>query len=97
MTSHSGYAVPGLGDPLAHDWHHETFNECFGVLGVLDTLHNTNTNFMTAMKLGHGTTMGVSRRDVVATAKQSPASVLDKISVVLFGATVEGAHTSKSA
>ena len=23
MTSHSGYAIPFVGDPLAHDWHHE--------------------------------------------------------------------------
>ena len=23
MNSHSGYAIPFVGDPLAHDWHHE--------------------------------------------------------------------------
>jgi sterol desaturase/sphingolipid hydroxylase (fatty acid hydroxylase superfamily) len=32
--------------PDMHDWHHETFNENFGVLGVLDTFHNTNTKFL---------------------------------------------------
>jgi sterol desaturase/sphingolipid hydroxylase (fatty acid hydroxylase superfamily) len=36
--------------PDMHDWHHETFNENFGVLGVLDTIHCTNTKFLDRFK-----------------------------------------------
>ncbi|OQS07099.1 fatty acid hydroxylase domain-containing protein 2 isoform X2 [Thraustotheca clavata] len=46
INTHCGYDFPGLNSPLQHDWHHEVFNECFGVLGVLDTLHNTNPRYL---------------------------------------------------
>ncbi|OQS01023.1 fatty acid hydroxylase domain-containing protein 2 isoform X4 [Achlya hypogyna] len=46
INTHCGYDFPWLNSPLQHDWHHEIFNECFGVLGILDTLHKTNTRFL---------------------------------------------------
>ncbi|CAI5454112.1 unnamed protein product [Caenorhabditis angaria] len=42
--SHSGYHFPFMLSPEPHDYHHKYFNECFG-LGLLDWLHNTDTNF----------------------------------------------------
>ncbi|CAD6190712.1 unnamed protein product [Caenorhabditis auriculariae] len=43
--SHSGYHFPFQPSPEAHDYHHKVFNECFGVLGWLDTFHDTNKTF----------------------------------------------------
>ncbi|XP_055616617.1 fatty acid hydroxylase domain-containing protein 2-like [Toxorhynchites rutilus septentrionalis] len=43
---HSGYHLPFLPSPEQHDFHHLKFNQCFGVLGVLDWLHGTNTQFI---------------------------------------------------
>lgn len=45
---HSGYHLPLLPSPEQHDFHHLKFNQCFGVLGVLDWLHGTNTMFMSS-------------------------------------------------
>ncbi|GMT12026.1 hypothetical protein PFISCL1PPCAC_3323, partial [Pristionchus fissidentatus] len=42
---HSGYHLPLTPSPEAHDYHHLVFNECFGVLGVLDWLHGTSKTF----------------------------------------------------
>uniref|UniRef100_A0A914EG23 Fatty acid hydroxylase domain-containing protein n=1 Tax=Acrobeloides nanus TaxID=290746 RepID=A0A914EG23_9BILA len=44
-VSHSGYHFPLLPSPESHDYHHFSFNQCFGVLGVLDWLHGTDANF----------------------------------------------------
>jgi hypothetical protein len=33
-----------------HDWHHETVTECYGVLGLLDTLLHTNSHFLSLQK-----------------------------------------------
>lgn len=44
--SHSGYSWPYLGEAGEHNWHHLKQNECFGALGILDTLHGTNKNFV---------------------------------------------------
>jgi len=44
--SHCGYHFPFLPSPEAHDYHHLKFNNCFGVLGVLDRLHGTDTQFL---------------------------------------------------
>lgn len=54
MTSHSGYHFAGIGmqNPYFHDWHHQFFNECFGVLGVLDALCGTSTRFLEAERQG---------------------------------------------
>ena len=48
----SGYDFLFLSDPRGHDWHHEKFHEVFGVLGVLDRLHGTSTEFL-KMKAKH--------------------------------------------
>ncbi|XP_054163092.1 fatty acid hydroxylase domain-containing protein 2-like isoform X1 [Oppia nitens] len=45
LTDHSGYHLPLLTSPEAHDYHHLKFNENYGVLGILDRLHGTDTNF----------------------------------------------------
>ncbi|XP_031353393.1 fatty acid hydroxylase domain-containing protein 2-like isoform X1 [Photinus pyralis] len=45
LNAHSGYHLPFLPSPEAHDFHHLKFNQCFGVLGVLDRLHGTDINF----------------------------------------------------
>lgn len=42
MTSHSGYALPGLPSPLFHDEHHAYVVCNFGVFGWLDWLHGTH-------------------------------------------------------
>ncbi|KAK0131154.1 Fatty acid hydroxylase domain-containing protein 2 [Merluccius polli] len=43
--SHCGYHLPFLPSPEFHDFHHLKFNQCFGVLGVLDRLHGTDGKF----------------------------------------------------
>ncbi|ETV80596.1 hypothetical protein H257_06128 [Aphanomyces astaci] len=49
VQTHSGYDFPFMACPKAHDFHHETFSENFGVLGVLDAVHHTNTKYMARM------------------------------------------------
>lgn len=45
-TSHSGYRLsPWLPSAAAHDWHHEVTHECFGTVGLLDSLFGTNARF----------------------------------------------------
>ncbi|CAC5401782.1 FAXDC2 [Mytilus coruscus] len=43
--SHCGYHFPFLPSPEAHDFHHQKFINCFGVLGILDRLHGTDNIF----------------------------------------------------
>jgi methylsterol monooxygenase len=45
INTHCGYHLPGLFSPRAHDFHHEKFNENFGVMGWLDVLHGTDQAF----------------------------------------------------
>lgn len=45
IISHSGYHLPFLPSPEAHDFHHLKFTNNFGVLGVLDRLHGTDLMF----------------------------------------------------
>nr|XP_015205200.1 PREDICTED: fatty acid hydroxylase domain-containing protein 2 [Lepisosteus oculatus] len=44
-VSHCGYHLPLLPSPEFHDFHHLKFNQCYGVLGVLDRLHGTDATF----------------------------------------------------
>ncbi|XP_068188244.1 fatty acid hydroxylase domain-containing protein 2 [Antennarius striatus] len=44
-VSHCGYHLPFLPSPEFHDFHHLRFNQCYGVLGILDRLHGTDTKF----------------------------------------------------
>ncbi|KAB7499172.1 Fatty acid hydroxylase domain-containing protein 2 [Armadillidium nasatum] len=45
LNAHSGYHLPFFPSPEAHDFHHLKFNQCYGVLGVLDLLHGTDEKF----------------------------------------------------
>jgi len=45
LNSHSGYHLPFLPSPEAHDYHHLKYNQCYGVLGILDYLHGTDKLF----------------------------------------------------
>ncbi|XP_030066989.1 fatty acid hydroxylase domain-containing protein 2-like isoform X2 [Microcaecilia unicolor] len=45
IITHCGYHLPFLPSPEAHDFHHVQFNQCYGVLGLLDHLHSTDTVF----------------------------------------------------
>ncbi|XP_067851858.1 fatty acid hydroxylase domain-containing protein 2 [Heptranchias perlo] len=44
-VSHCGYHLPFLPSPEFHDFHHLRFNQCYGVFGILDRLHQTDTIF----------------------------------------------------
>ncbi|XP_055004290.1 fatty acid hydroxylase domain-containing protein 2 [Boleophthalmus pectinirostris] len=44
-VSHCGYHLPFLPSPEFHDFHHLRFNQCYGVLGILDRLHGTDSKF----------------------------------------------------
>jgi len=45
LHQHSGYHLPLMPSPEAHDFHHLKFNQCYGVLGILDMLHGTDDKF----------------------------------------------------
>lgn len=45
LCDHSGYHLPFFTSPEAHDFHHLKFNNCFGVIGLLDRLHGTDDQF----------------------------------------------------
>lgn len=49
-NSHCGYFLVPYVSPEGHDWHHEVFNENYGVLGILDSLHGTDTRYKEAMR-----------------------------------------------
>ena len=51
-VSHSGWNLPMFFSPSFHDWHHEKFNENFGVLEVLDHWFKTDTRYRKAMASG---------------------------------------------
>ena len=45
LYSHCGYHFPLTLSNEVHDYHHLYFNECYGILGILDNIHKTNTNY----------------------------------------------------
>lgn len=45
VNTHSGYHLPFMPSPEAHDFHHLKFTQNYGVLGVLDRLHGTDIMF----------------------------------------------------
>lgn len=45
LNAHSGYHFPFFPSPEAHDFHHLKFNQNYGVLGVLDRIHGTDSLF----------------------------------------------------
>uniref|UniRef100_H2YNZ9 Fatty acid hydroxylase domain-containing protein n=1 Tax=Ciona savignyi TaxID=51511 RepID=H2YNZ9_CIOSA len=44
-NSHSGYHFPSFPSAEQHDYHHLKFNQCYGVLGILDRFHDTDGLF----------------------------------------------------
>lgn len=57
LSAHSGYHFPFFPSPEAHDFHHLKFNYCFGVLGILDRLHGTDSLFRQSKSFVRHTTM----------------------------------------
>lgn len=57
LSAHSGYHFPFFPSPEAHDFHHLKFNYCFGVLGILDRLHGTDSLFRASKAFTRHTTM----------------------------------------
>jgi methylsterol monooxygenase len=53
INSHSGYHLPLMPSPEAHDYHHLTFTNCFGVLGILDWWHGTDKEFRASSRFEH--------------------------------------------
>lgn len=45
LNAHSGYHFPFFPSPEAHDFHHMKFNQCYGVLGIMDYVHGTDALF----------------------------------------------------
>ncbi|EDL07776.1 fatty acid hydroxylase domain-containing protein 2 [Mus musculus] len=45
IINHTGYHLPFLPSPEFHDYHHLKSNQCYGVLGLMDHLHGTDTLF----------------------------------------------------
>ena len=43
VNAHCGHAVPGMPVPCFHDWHHMKFKENYGLVGVCDAIHETDT------------------------------------------------------
>jgi len=46
MSHHSGYWMPLSFNPEFHDFHHLKFNYCYGVTGLLDKIHGTDSLFV---------------------------------------------------
>ena len=53
VGDHSGYNLPLQKSPDLHDFHHLTFDNCYGLTGWLDGLHGTDSKFRRARKLMH--------------------------------------------
>jgi len=49
VISHSGYHFPLLPSTEFHDFHHLRFDVNYGMLGVLDALHNTDAKFRSSV------------------------------------------------
>ncbi|KAK2715039.1 hypothetical protein QYM36_009885 [Artemia franciscana] len=50
LNAHSGYHFPLFTSPESHDYHHLKFNQCFGVLGILDYIHGTDMQFRKSLQ-----------------------------------------------
>ena len=53
VNTHSGYHLPFMPSPEAHDFHHLRFTQNFGVLGLLDWLHGTDETFRHSTQYEH--------------------------------------------
>ncbi|KAL8287496.1 hypothetical protein RQP46_003354 [Phenoliferia psychrophenolica] len=45
LSTHSGYNFPGSFSALEHDWHHYSFTEMFGPIGLCDEIAGSNKVF----------------------------------------------------
>ncbi|XP_059485434.1 fatty acid hydroxylase domain-containing protein 2-like [Neocloeon triangulifer] len=63
LNDHSGYHLPFAFSSEFHDFHHQKFNQCYGVLGLLDRLHGTDSIFRK--------TPGFKRHTVVTSFKSA--------------------------
>ncbi|XP_065573781.1 fatty acid hydroxylase domain-containing protein 2-like [Artemia franciscana] len=45
LNDHSGYHIPNISTPEAHDYHHMKSTQCFAGLGILDYIHGTDLQF----------------------------------------------------
>lgn len=55
LSDHSGYHFPFSRSPRFHDFHHLKFNQCYGLLGILDRLHGTDKLFRKSESYKHHT------------------------------------------
>ena len=53
VNTHSGYHLPFMPSPEAHDFHHLRFNVNYGVVGLLDWLHGTDAAFRQSDQYEH--------------------------------------------
>jgi len=53
INTHSGYHLPFMPSPEAHDFHHLRFNVNYGVMGVLDWIHGTDQLFKQSEQYEH--------------------------------------------
>ncbi|CAO1630844.1 unnamed protein product [Sympodiomycopsis kandeliae] len=49
LCAHSGYNLPFARSSLRHDYHHFAFTVKYGPIGILDTLHKTDTSYRKAL------------------------------------------------
>jgi len=52
LQAHSGFNFPYTKSSLNHDFHHFSFNECFGPQGILDSIFKTDVKFQASLKDG---------------------------------------------
>lgn len=46
LNEHSGYYLPGFSlTSRRHDFHHQTSNNCYGLVGFMDYLHGTDARY----------------------------------------------------
>lgn len=50
VNSHCGYVFPGFPSPLAHDFHHYRFTSNYGIMGILDSFHGTDSQYKLFLK-----------------------------------------------
>jgi methylsterol monooxygenase len=50
LMTHSDYNIPGFFNSLQHDWHHYSYTENFGPVGIVDGILGTDKNFTIWLK-----------------------------------------------
>jgi fatty acid hydroxylase domain-containing protein 2 len=74
-ASHSGYHLPFMPSPEAHDYHHALFNNNYGPTGFLDWLHGTDREYRRSVQKQRAHVLWglASARDLVPDAVKKPA------------------------